>query len=192
MNRRLLVVAVAAIFLGYFVAQTRWHLFSLNWSPSIDMGLYVRIPAGEQRSRIAVFCPPDKIYAYVNRWEAEPHNDNWCAEGNPFIKEIVAVAGDTVTLSAQGVSVNGGPILPGSAPLKRYAGAHTPVHELPAIPFGTYHIGAGEIWSYGPRWYSLDSRYFGPVRPLALERPLMTLPLDNETVIPKRIADLQR
>jgi conjugative transfer signal peptidase TraF len=89
------------------------------------------------------------------------------------MKPIVALPGDTVELTAAGVTVNR-KLLPNSAPLP-FDTKHRPLQHW---PFGKYRLASGTVWvisSYNARSY--DSRYFGPI-PLPLVRnrltPLMT------------------
>jgi conjugative transfer signal peptidase TraF len=89
------------------------------------------------------------------------------------MKPIVAVAGDTIDLSAQGIEVNGASIA-NSSPLR----FDTKDRPLPHWPFGTYRVPAGTVWvisSFNNR--SFDSRYFGPISTRAIRhhlRPLIT------------------
>jgi len=84
-----------------------------------------------------------------------------CGDGYaPLLKPIAARAGDTITLSQAGVTVNG-KLLQNS---KQYPkdGIGRP---MPMVPFGTYAVLPGTVWvisSYNR--FSFDSRYFGPVR----------------------------
>jgi conjugative transfer signal peptidase TraF len=89
------------------------------------------------------------------------------------MKPIVARAGDVVTVSEQGIGVNGR-LLPNTAPLR------TDTHGRPLTPwpFGRYVVTADTVWvasSHNLR--SFDSRYFGPVPTAGIRdyvRPLMT------------------
>ncbi len=89
------------------------------------------------------------------------------------MKPIVAVSGDTVQISQQGVAVNGR-LLPNSA--TRWF--DTKNRPLTHLPFGKYPVDTGTVWvisSFNPR--SFDSRYFGPVPIASIRfhlRPLVT------------------
>jgi conjugative transfer signal peptidase TraF len=83
----------------------------------------------------------------------------------------VAVAGDRVTVTAEGLAVNGMP-LQNSRP----APADGQRRAMPVIAPGTYPVEPGTVWvvsSFNPA--SFDSRYFGPL-PVAhvqgIARPL--------------------
>jgi conjugative transfer signal peptidase TraF len=76
-----------------------------------------------------------------------------------MLRPVVAVAGDMVTVTAEGITVNGHPV-PGSAPLDRDSSGR----QLQPVPLGSYRLAPGQIWlssGHDPR--SFDSRYFGPV-----------------------------
>lgn len=75
------------------------------------------------------------------------------------MKPIVAVSGDLVKFSSEGVAVNGA-LLPNSAPQH----FDSKRRRLQHWAFGTYRVHSGTLWvisSYDPR--SFDSRYFGPI-----------------------------
>jgi conjugative transfer signal peptidase TraF len=79
--------------------------------------------------------------------------------------------GDTVSVSPDGVRVNGR-LLPNSAP------RNTDAAGRPLSPwrFGTYNVQPGKVWvlsSYHPR--SFDSRYFGPIPESAIRERLTPL-----------------
>lgn len=77
----------------------------------------------------------------------------------PVLKRVVAVEGDTVTLTPSAVLVNGQPI-PNTETL-----AYRFIDPLPAIARGTYAVAPGEFWliaNENPR--SFDSRYFGALQ----------------------------
>ncbi len=148
----------------------------LNTTSSEPEGLYVvvkRHPNAITTGRLVDACPPASsvIRLGVNRHYLATGT---CPDGAvPVLKQIEAVAGDTVSLSPNGVAVNGR-LLPNTAPL-----AHDPQgRPLPHYPFGTYHVRRGQAWllsTFSP--FSFDSRYFGPVPVAAIRaivRPLWT------------------
>lgn len=90
---------------------------------------------------------------------AEGLKDHWFPAGQPWVKSIAAVPGQTVALSRSGVQVDGH-TLPNSR-VNRW----TPDHHAQIIhyPFGTYHLQRGQVWLYAPGNYAFDSSYYGPV-----------------------------
>jgi type IV secretory pathway protease TraF len=76
-----------------------------------------------------------------------------------LLKPIGAVPGDVVTVSSEGISVNGH-LLANTIQLIHDG----PGHVLPRVASGRYLVAPGTVWlisQYNP--ISLDSRYFGPV-----------------------------
>ncbi len=166
---------IAAVWsgLGYFHAH-----YIYNETPSEPLGFYRTIPfhGTPKDGQIVAFC--------VNpRWPVIRQGimHGWipagrCSEGlAPFLKTVVATPGQTVRLTAKGVSIDGGPVLPHSAP-KAYS--YTGKVRIAHFAFGMYTLHPGRFWAYGAgsRW-SVDSRYYGPVaakRIIAVEKPVWT------------------
>jgi conjugative transfer signal peptidase TraF len=137
----------------------------INTSPSLPMGLY--IITADATANLVEFCPvePFATLSRVRGYRAP----GACGDGaDPLLKPIVAKAGDSVVVSALGISVNG-MLLHNTAPLS----ADTKGRHLEAWPFGHYVVAPGTIWvasSYHPG--SFDSRYFGPVATAAIRHRL--------------------
>jgi conjugative transfer signal peptidase TraF len=148
----------------------------LNGTASMPQGLWqVGAPVAPfRRGEIVTLCPPETLpfreaaargYLPVGR----------CPGGlQPLVKPIAANAGDLVTVSAAGVTVNGAPV-PGTAPVA-WDSAGRPLSPFPA---GVYRVAPGEVWLLsGHDSRSFDSRYFGPVPALNVQgvaRPLWVL-----------------
>lgn len=135
--------------------------FRINHTPSLPVGIWrIELLHGEpRRGQIVSVCPPD---TNVMRAARDRGYVSWgrCPGGyEPMLKPVVATPGDAVTVTAQGVTVNGVPV----ANSVRLA-LDSRSHRLPALPEGAYHVEPGQVWllsSHHPR--SFDSRYFGPV-----------------------------
>ncbi len=148
----------------------------LNTTVSMPLGLWRITPAGRSlhAGDIVMLCPPDVavfreavVRGYIPRGR--------CAGGfAPLIKPVAAIAGDVVSVGADGVAVNGAPIA-GTAPLDRDT-AGRPLQPL--LP-GRYAVATGEVWLVsGHIARSWDSRYFGAVATaniLGLARPVWVL-----------------
>lgn len=142
----------------------------VNASPSLPIGVY-RITS-DKSAKLVEFCPAEP-FASLSASRGY-RGKGTCPDGaEPLMKPIVAVAGDIVEVSADGVTVNG-ELLENSAPRP----LDTKNRKLQHWLFGNYRVAPGTVWvisSFNAR--SFDSRYFGPV-PIASVRsqlrPLIT------------------
>ena len=96
---------------------------------------------------------------------AEGLKYHWFPAGQPWIKDISAVPGQTVKLTRAGVWVGSADgkdshFLPNSR-IDRWTPGHH--HRIIHYPFGVYHLKRGQIWLYAPGNYAFDSSYYGPV-----------------------------
>ena len=126
--------------------------FRVNLSPSMSLGIWRVVapsPTDYQRGQVVAVCPPVAA-PFLPRGS--------CPLGmQPLLKQLVALPGDVVTVTPAGVSINGGPLLPHSAPLSQTSNGQPLPQRL-----GTWRLTG--YWLYGagsPR--SFDSRYFGEV-----------------------------
>ena len=76
----------------------------------------------------------------------------------PVLKQVAAMPGDSVMLSADGVRVNG-TLRPDSRPLATDSKGRILNHW----PFGLYLVTSGQVWLVSSSSRSFDSRYFGPI-----------------------------
>ena len=167
--RRLGLAAVAVLGGSFLVCGFVGVRF--NCSPSLPVGLYVT--TGDESANLVEFCPAEPFASLaITRGYRDA---GACSDGAaPLLKPVVAAAGDTVQLSARGISVNG-VLLPNTAPLAK----DTKLRPLQAWPFGRYVVNSGTVWvasSHHPR--SFDSRYFGPISISAIRhrvKPFLTL-----------------
>jgi conjugative transfer signal peptidase TraF len=129
----------------------------INTSYSLPLGIYVRTQ--DRDARLIEFCPVEP-FASESSARGYRTRGTACADGAvPLLKPIVAVPGDRVVLSAEGMRVNGR-LLPKTAPLFRDAAGR----RLHPWPFGTYVVEEGVVWvasTYNRGSY--DSRYMGPI-----------------------------
>ena len=144
----------------------------LNTSCSLPIGLYIRT-AGPNAPLIE-FCP-DEPFAHESSVRGYRSRGTACPDGAiPLLKPVVAVAGDRVTLSPDGIRVNG-LLLPQTSPLPLDGKGRT----LCPWNFGTYLVEPGTVWVASTfNRGSYDSRYMGPIKVAAIRarlRPLWTL-----------------
>ena len=129
----------------------------INTSYSLPLGIYLR--TRDLDARLIEFCPVEPFATESSEGGYRTHGTA-CADGSvPLLKPVVAVVGDRVVLSPEGISVNGR-LLPKTAPLFRDAAGRS----LHPWPFGVYLVKEGTVWvasTYNPGSY--DSRYMGPI-----------------------------
>jgi conjugative transfer signal peptidase TraF len=139
---------------------------------SLPRGIYQEVGGSPSRGVTAVWCLPDS----TARWARQRGylNQGECpGDAEPIGKVILAVAGDTVDLSAAGVSLNGRAVAGTALPSRDSRG-----RPAPHAGYRRYVIAPGEVWLWSPYTArSFDSRVFGPV-PLsalvAVVRPMWT------------------
>lgn len=157
-GRRIGIAALAAAgAIGLTAAGCSAAGFQLNTSASAPMGLW-RVTTIErqriERGTLVSICPPEVELVAMMRERGFLHvGDCPGVATTPLLKPVVAVAGDTVRVRREGVSVNGR-ALPRSAAEQ----------SMPGYPAGIYKVRPGHVWllsSYNAG--SFDSRYFGPV-----------------------------
>jgi conjugative transfer signal peptidase TraF len=133
----------------------------INESPSLPIGIWRVSPVDRelQRGDIVSFCPPDTP-AFREAWRSGYLSAGHCEGGyEPLLKPVAAIAGDRVSGTDDGISINGC-LIASSKSLNRDGLGRT----LPSPEAHDVIVAKGEVWvisSYNP--LSFDSRYFGPV-----------------------------
>lgn len=167
-EKRRVIVGITSAVAGAFAIVAGCHSagFWINTTDSMPMGLWRQAPHLAARpGDVVLLCLPATPATELaqTRGYIAPGP---CPTGQEILlKPIAAGAGDVVTVSPSGVTVNGRGIA-NSAQLARDSRGR----PLPDYPAGTYRVPAGKIWlvsPHNPR--SFDSRYFGPV-PASLVR----------------------
>ena len=153
-------LSLAIIFI--IVSQITEHLgLKINVSASMPKGLWQLSHFNQQpqKNQIVVLCPPT-CPAVALAVERGYFGIGSCPSGVvPLLKPIVAVAGDHVEVTIEGIKVNGH-LLPNST-TRTIDGAG---QFMPQFPLGHYWVKKGQVWlvsSFTSK--SFDSRYFGPV-----------------------------
>jgi conjugative transfer signal peptidase TraF len=124
------------------------------------VGLYAAARGVPERGTIVLACLPPEVAAFARERGYVP-SGGACAGGVvPIGKAVVAIAGDTVMVTASGLLVNGA-----SIPNSRALATDRKGRPLPQLPAGRHIVGPGTVWvlsSYSP--FSFDSRYFGAIK----------------------------
>lgn len=130
----------------------------LNTTVSIPLGFYRSVERPVARNALVVVCPPpaavfleakDRGYVAAGR----------CGSGLlPLMKRVVATRGDSVSVAATGVSVNGRTVAE-SAPMKTDGRSR----QMKAYSMNRT-LSEAEIFLMGDHSpISFDGRYFGPL-----------------------------
>ena len=134
--------------------------FRLNLSASIPVGLYREQIVARDRLRrgdVILTCLPEPIAAFARDRGYLPRGT--CPSGvMPVGKVVLALPGDTVSLTAENLVING-IANPANRPLARDR-SNRPLPRL--SPF-TNRIPNGELWLGSRSYFGFDSRYFGSV-----------------------------
>lgn len=168
-SRLAALIAIAFLPLGLVLAFGS-H-FALNWTDSMPRGFYWRSAAtgAIPRGATVIACVPQPYAGLAHR--AGYLDIGVCDGVSAVVKVVAATGGDRVSLTADGVRVNGN-LLDGSKPLLVYEDGRS----VPHVHFGTYVLRADQMWLASPKPRSFDSRYFGPVpfsNVQAVARPLL-------------------
>ena len=166
----LLLIAFIDLFAGVILTKG----YYMNWTPSMPLGFYkMTAPDQPQRGDDVMACLPPAIGTVGLHHEYLMPGK--CPGGfEPIIKELIAVPGDTIILTAEAMIVEG----------KTYP-AHTRAKDhldrpLAAIARGTF-ANTQSYWLYGKNSPkdSWDSRYWGGVDRssiIDIATPVATLP----------------
>jgi len=89
----------------------------------------------------------------------------WFAPGQWFVKRVVAVGGDQVTVSAEAITVNGTPVVQAAPGTYGMAALAATLNQPPETFYRTETVPPGAWFVVAPTAASYDSRYWGVVRP---------------------------
>jgi conjugative transfer signal peptidase TraF len=164
--RKLVALVVIAV-IGSFILFG--HRLIVNRTHSLPVGLYYWSDVPIKKGSIVLFKPDQSVAP-----EQVGFDRGYEARELPLLKRVVALAGDVVSVSSSGVSING-QLLPNSAPLFHDEAGR----PLPMAQLDHFRLGTDQAFLMGITPTSWDSRYFGPV---ALSRcsgsfvPVLTWP----------------
>jgi len=162
--------AIALLLLG---AACQMAGARINTSKSIPVGLYWTTRTPMEKGAYVLFCPPPSGVFNEAR-ERGYIGAGFCPGGYGYLmKQVAAAARDTVTVTSEGVRINGEQ-WPQSMP--RFADKAG--RRLPRFQADGYVLGQAEVllMSNGSPT-SFDGRYFGPISRAQLEtaiKPMLT------------------
>lgn len=132
--------------------------FRINITESIPIGLYRITGTNNLKNNFVIFCP-DNRFAFKQGLERNYINPGLCPGGYGYLmKKVVAVKGDVMSVTDEGVYVNG-KFFPYSKP-KSHDGMG---HALPQWHVTDYRLKEDEVltmtslseWSFDGRYYGL-------------------------------------
>lgn len=159
------VLAPAAIILVAGAVGVR-----LNLTNSVPIGLY--LVSNGPDARFVEFCPPEPFGTLSRERGYRERSRFGCPDGaKPLLKPVAAKPGDVVSISGNGIEVDG-KLIPHTAALHSDS-AGRPISRW---PFGIYPVRNGSIWVASSfNTHSFDSRYFGPISESAVLHQLRPL-----------------
>ena len=145
----------------------------INTTKSIPVGLYWTTSAPVEKGAYVIFCPP-QVGVFATAKDRGYIGSGFCPGGyGYFMKRVLAAKNDTVSVTDEGVSVNG-VLLPHSVPLK----ADPAGRVLPHFQTDHYTLGTSEVLLMSDvSGTSFDGRYFGPINRSQIKtviRPVFT------------------
>lgn len=131
----------------------------INTTKSLPLGVW-QITQKVEKGGYVSACVPLDAPTMKEAIERHYFPDGTCPGGvAPLLKHVAAVPGDTVTLTADAVTINGD-AMPNTKTVYRDRNGQT----LDPVPRGTFVVSAGTYWLIAnENRGSYDSRYFGPV-----------------------------
>jgi conjugative transfer signal peptidase TraF len=152
--------------LGAVTAAAGATGYRINTTPSVPVGVWRIGPVGDlTRGAVVVICPPDSGTFRLARSRGYLPRGGCPGSYQPLFKPVAALPGDSVTVTAAGLAINGAPIADSRALSRDGAG-----RAMPAIAAGRYPVASGTLWLVSPgRSSSFDSRYFGPLSTARLQ-----------------------
>ncbi len=156
MTSRRLLAGTSTLILA---AVVTWFAgLRVNLSGSMPIGLYRVSTEPAARGAMVLACLPLDV-AVVARSRGYVSRGTCPGATAPIGKLVLAMVGDSVEVTAEGLLVNGRPVR-NTKPLAVDAAGRS----LQRIRDGTYIVGQDQVWLYSPySKRSFDSRYFGPL-----------------------------
>lgn len=154
--RRVCFLVVAAV--GLLVTSGARSNVYVNFTRSLPIGIYRRVSGVPTRGDLVVACLP-KSAAEFARDRGYLWRGSCPGRVAAIGKVVLALAGDTVSLTRVGFAINGRPV-----PNSRVVDRDSKGRAISHYPFGRYVVRRDEAWLFSPfHPLSFDSRYCGPV-----------------------------
>ena len=168
MTPRRMLAGATSLFLATVV--TWFAGLRVNLSGSMPIGLY-RVRSGPPvKGAMVLACLPARVAVFARSRGYVP-NGRCPGSTAPIGKVVLAMAGDSVEVTSEGLLLNGRPVR-NTRPLAVDAAGRS----LRRFPDGTYIVAQDEVWLYSPySTRSFDSRYFGPLHVSSIRSRVLPL-----------------
>ncbi len=168
MTPRRMLAGATSLFLATVV--TWFAGLRVNLSGSMPIGLYRVSNRPPVKGAMVLVCLPADVAVFARSRGYVP-NGRCPGSTAPIGKVVLAMAGDSVEVTAEGLLLNGRPVR-NTRPLAFDAAGRS----LRRFPDGTYIVAQDELWLYSPySTRSFDSRYFGPLHVSSIRSRVLPL-----------------
>ncbi|HAT1844346.1 conjugative transfer signal peptidase TraF [Legionella pneumophila] len=156
-----LSVFTAMFLVSLIAASSLFHImgFRINLTESIPVGLYRITNADSIKNAYVIFCPDDRESFRLALERSYIDHSLYCGGYGYLMKKVVAVSGDILSVTNEGVFVNH-MLIPYSKP-KLQDGMN---HALPQWQVMNYLLQEDEVMTMTSQSeWSFDGRYYGLV-----------------------------
>ncbi|MFO8834974.1 conjugative transfer signal peptidase TraF [Legionella pneumophila serogroup 1] len=156
-----LSILIAILLISLVAAAALFHAigFRINLTESIPIGLYRITSVTPIKNAYVIFCPDDRESFRLARNRGYINQGLNCGGYGYLMKKVVAVSGDTLSVTNKGVFVNH-MLIPYSKP-KLQDGMN---RALPQLQVTNYSLQKDEIMTMTSQSeWSFDGRYYGLV-----------------------------
>lgn len=156
-----LSILIAILLISLIAAGSLFHAMGLriNLTESIPIGLYRITSVAPIKNAYVIFCPDDRESFRLARNRGYIDHGLYCNGYGYLMKKVVAVSGDTLSLTNEGVFVNH-MLIPYSKP-KLQDGMN---RALPQLQITNYQLQKNEVMTMTSQSeWSFDGRYYGLV-----------------------------
>ena len=156
-----LSVFIAIFLISLIALGALFHAigFRINLTESIPIGLYRITSAAPIKNAYVIFCPDDRQSFRLARDRGYIDHSLYCNGYGYLMKKVVAVSGDTLSVTSEGVFVNH-MLMPYSKP-KLQDGMN---RALPQLQVMNYQLQKDEVMTMTSQSeWSFDGRYYGLV-----------------------------
>ena len=168
MTPRRMLAGATSLFLA--TAVTWFAGLRVNLSGSMPIGVYRVSSRPPVKGAMVLACLPADVAVFARSRGYVP-NGRCPGSTAPIGKVVLAMAGDSVEVTAEGLLLNGRPVR-NTRPLAFDAAGRS----LRRFPDGSYIVAQDEVWLYSPySTRSFDSRYFGPLHVSSIRSRVLPL-----------------